>query len=85
MTLYIPMVMAMKFIAPLIYGATATRGLISQTEVAMAMPGFMIGIGLMALRMETASLKNLLIRSFLASILVSGLALVVGIPIFLNP
>jgi hypothetical protein len=83
-TLYLPMVLVMRFLPSLIYGSAATSGIIGQTITAMVMPSFMIGIGMLALRAETASLKNLLIRSFVTSILISGLALGAGIPIFLS-
>ncbi len=48
------------------------------------MPSFMIEIGMLGLRAETASLKNLLIRSFVTSILISALALWAGLPIFMS-
>jgi hypothetical protein len=82
--LYLPTVLAMKFIAPLIYGAIATQEAIYHTITAMIMPPMMIGMGLLSLRAETASLKNLLIRSFVMFILISGLALWAGLPIFMS-
>jgi hypothetical protein len=83
-TLYLPMVLAMRFLPPIIYGTAATPGIIGKTITALVMPSFIIGIGMLALRAETASLKNLLIRSFVTSILISALALGAGLPIFMS-
>jgi uncharacterized membrane protein YfbV (UPF0208 family) len=82
--LFVPMVIAMKFISRLIYGASVTPAIISQT-VAMMMPVFMIGMGMLVLRAETASFMNLVIRSLVMSLLISGIMLAVGIRIYLNP
>jgi hypothetical protein len=82
--LYIPMVFVMKFFPPIIYGTAATPGIVGQTITAMVMPSLMIGIGMLALRAQTGSLLNLLIRSLVTSILISGLALWAGLPIFMG-
>jgi hypothetical protein len=83
LTYFFAMVIAMKILAPLMYGASATSAIISQT-IAMMTPVFMIGMGFLALRAQTASLMNLLIHSLVMSILISGIMLAAGIRIYLN-
>jgi hypothetical protein len=82
--LYFPLVIAMKIIAPIIYGVSATPAIIAQT-IAMMTPELLIGMGMLALRADTASLMNLAIRSLIMSLLISGIMLAAGIRIYLNP
>jgi hypothetical protein len=84
LTLFLPMIIAMKLVSPLIYGVSVTPAIISQT-VAMMTPAFMIGSGMLALRAQTSSLMNLVIWSLVMSLLTSGIMLSVGIRMYLNP
>jgi hypothetical protein len=84
MTLYLPMVIAMKYLSPLFYGAAATRGVIAQSEMAIVVPGMMIGMGFMAIRASSTPLKNLLVRCLVTTLLISCMAAAVGVPIFQN-
>jgi len=84
MTLYLPMVLAMKYLSPFFYGAAATRGVIAQAEMAIIMPGMMIGMGFMAIRASYTPLKNLLVRCLVTSLLISCMGAAVGVPIFQN-
>ena len=84
LTLVLPMVIAMKYLSPFIYGAAATQAIIYQTIVTIVMPGMMIGMGMLALRAASMSWKKLLLRSILMSLFVSCIAATAGIPIFLS-
>ena len=81
----LPMMIAMKYLSPLIYGVAATKAIIYQTIVIIVLPGMMIGMGMLALRAQSMSWGKLLFRTILMSLFISCLAAAAGIPIFLHP
>jgi peptidoglycan/LPS O-acetylase OafA/YrhL len=84
LTLFIPMVVAMKYLSSFIYGAAATKGVIAQTIV-MMMPAMMIGMGMLALRLQSMSWGKLLLHTILMSLGISCITAAVGTQVFLHP
>jgi hypothetical protein len=82
--LYLPTVLAIKFLSPILYGTSATEVAIYHTITAMVMPSMMIGIGFLSLRAESTSFKSLILRSVAMTIILSGIALGAGLPIFMS-
>ena len=84
LTLFLPMVIVMKYLSPFIYGPAATQAVINQTIITIIMPGMMIGMGMLALQVQSMSWGKLLLRSILISLGVSCFAAAAGIPIFMS-
>jgi hypothetical protein len=83
-TLYLPMVICMKYLSPLLYGLAATPEIIYRTEITVVMPCLMIGMGFVALRAQNAPLKKLVVRCLISSIAIAFLGAAAGVPIFRN-
>lgn len=73
------MVVVLKSLAPYIHPEIANHAEVFRIQAMVLMPPMMIGIGFMALNVDKLSLKQVFLRSLLAS-LAGSLIIAIGFP-----